>query len=213
MIGVVKATLSLISGQQFSRSIFDQPQLYSSLETLVAIYGYALQIYCDFRLHGHRDWLSAVAGIQAAREFQFALSRPGVIDFWRRWHITLSDWLRDYLFVSIGGLRKRRFNLYRNVVLTMLIAGLWHGAAWTFLLWGVWQGFGLSVNHLWEAHRRKHHRKPHQQWWIKTICVVITFHLSVWVGCVSPVACAPGSCDAVGAWQFNTMIRRRLSSS
>ena len=78
--------------------------------------------------------------------------------------------------MSFGGIRKRRLNLYRNVMLTMLIAGLWHGAAWTFLLWGGWHGLGLSANHLWEEHRRRHKLRPRQQWWIKAVCVVATFH-------------------------------------
>lgn len=178
MIGVVKkiAIADFLANNLVGR-VFDQPQLYSSLETLVAIYGYALQIYCDFS--GYTDIAIGSAlllGFRLPENFNAPYRARSVVDFWRRWHITLSDWLRDYLFVSFGGIRKRRFNLYRNVVLTMLVAGLWHGAAWTFVLWGAWHGLGLSVNHLWEAHRRKHRRQPRQQWWIKTICVVATFH-------------------------------------
>jgi D-alanyl-lipoteichoic acid acyltransferase DltB (MBOAT superfamily) len=178
MIGVIKkiAIADFLANNLVDR-VFDQPQLYSSLEVLVAIYGYALQIYCDFS--GYTDIAIGSAlllGFKLPENFNAPYRARSIVDFWRRWHITLSDWLRDYLFVSFGGLRKRRFNLYRNVVLTMLIAGLWHGAAWTFVLWGAWHGFGLSVNHLWEAHRRKQKRKPRQQWWTRAICVVTTFH-------------------------------------
>jgi D-alanyl-lipoteichoic acid acyltransferase DltB (MBOAT superfamily) len=202
MIGVVKkiAIADFLANNLVDR-VFDQPQLYSSLETLVAIYGYALQIYCDFS--GYTDIAIGSAlllGFKLPENFNSPYRARSVVDFWRRWHITLSDWLRDYLFVSLGGLRKRRFNLYRNVVLTMLIAGLWHGAAWTFLLWGAWQGLGLSVNHLWEAHRRKHHRKPHQQWWIKTISVVVTFHFV----CLGWVLFRAGSVRA--AWEVVTRL-------
>jgi alginate O-acetyltransferase complex protein AlgI len=157
--------------------VFDQPQLYSSLETLAAIYGYALQIYCDFS--GYTDIAIGSAmllGFRLPVNFNSPYRAHSLIDFWRRWHITLSDWLRDYVYVSIGGLRKRRINLYRNMVLTMLIAGLWHGAAWTFVLWGGLHGLGLSVNHWWEAHRRKIKRRPRQQWWIKFLCIVATFN-------------------------------------
>jgi len=202
MIGVVKkiAIADFLANNLVDR-VFDQPQLYSSLETLVAIYGYALQIYCDFS--GYTDIAIGSAlllGFRLPENFNSPYRARSVVDFWRRWHITLSDWLRDYLFVSLGGLRKRRFNLYRNVVLTMLIAGLWHGAAWTFLLWGAWQGMGLSVNHLWEAHRRRHQRKPHQQWWIKTISVVVTFHFV----CLGWVLFRSGSMRA--AWEVVTRL-------
>ena len=106
-------------------------------------------------------------GFKLPANFNSPYRAHSLIDFWRRWHITLSDWLRDYVYVSLGGLRKRRINLYRNLVLTFLIAGLWHGAAWTFVLWGGLHGLGLSVNHWWEAHRRKNKQKPRQQWWIQ----------------------------------------------
>jgi D-alanyl-lipoteichoic acid acyltransferase DltB (MBOAT superfamily) len=178
MIGVIKkiAIADFLANNLVDRA-FDQPQLYSSLEVLVAIYGYALQIYCDFS--GYTDIAIGSAlllGFKLPENFNAPYRARSIVDFWRRWHITLSDWLRDYLFVSFGGLRKRRFNLYRNVLLTMLIAGLWHGAAWTFVLWGAWHGFGLALNHLWEAHRRTQKRKPRQQWWTRTVCVVATFH-------------------------------------
>jgi D-alanyl-lipoteichoic acid acyltransferase DltB (MBOAT superfamily) len=157
--------------------VFDQPQLYSSVETLAAIYAYSLQIYCDFS--GYTDIAIGSAmllGFKLPDNFNSPYRAHSLVDFWRRWHITLSDWLRDYVFVSLGGLRKRRINLYRNLVLTMLIAGLWHGAAWTFVLWGGFHGLGLSVNHWWEAHRRERRRKPSQQWWIQLACLAATFN-------------------------------------
>jgi D-alanyl-lipoteichoic acid acyltransferase DltB (MBOAT superfamily) len=209
MIGVVKkiAIADFLANNLVDR-VFDQPQLYSSLETLVAIYGYALQIYCDFS--GYTDIAIGSAlllGFKLPENFNSPYRARSLVDFWRRWHITLSDWLRDYLFVSFGGMRKRRFNLYRNVVLTMLIAGLWHGAAWTFVLWGAWHGLGLSVNHLWEAHRRKHRKKPRQQWWIRAMSVVATFHFV----CLGWVLFRAGSVRAageivarLGALQFST---------
>jgi len=177
MLGLVKkiAIANFLANNLVDR-VFDQPQLYSSLETLAAIYGYALQIYCDFS--GYTDIAIGSAlllGFKLPENFNSPYRAQSLIDFWRRWHITLSNWLRDYVFTSLGGLRKKH-NLYRNLILTMLIAGLWHGAAWTFVLWGGLHGLGLSVNHLWEGHRRKHRLKPRQQWWIKAICVFVTFH-------------------------------------
>ena len=178
MLGLAKkiAIANFLANNLVDR-VFDQPQLYSSVETLAAIYGYALQIYCDFS--GYTDIAIGSAlllGFRLPTNFNSPYRARSIVDFWRRWHITLSNWLRDYVYVSIGGLRKRRFNLYRNLFLTMLIAGLWHGAAWTFVLWGGLHGAGLSATHLWEARRRGLKRKPRQQWWIKAFCVFATFH-------------------------------------
>jgi D-alanyl-lipoteichoic acid acyltransferase DltB (MBOAT superfamily) len=178
ILGLIKkiAIANFLANNLVDR-VFDQPQLYSTIETLAAIYGYSLQIYCDFS--GYTDIAIGSAillGFRLPANFNSPYRAQSLIDFWRRWHITLSDWLRDYVYVSLGGLRKRRINLYRNLVLTFLIAGLWHGAAWTFVLWGGLHGLGLSVNHWWEARRRKNKRKPRQQLWIKIVCIVATFN-------------------------------------
>ena len=157
--------------------VFDQPQLYSSVETLAAIYGYALQIYCDFS--GYSDIAIGSAlllGFRLPINFNAPYRAESLPDFWKRWHITLSNWLTDYVYFSIGGLRKRPFNMYRNVVLTMLIGGLWHGAAWTFVVWGGMHGLGLAANRRWENRRRKLRRKARAEWWIKALCVLATFH-------------------------------------
>jgi D-alanyl-lipoteichoic acid acyltransferase DltB (MBOAT superfamily) len=157
--------------------VFDQPQLYSSVETLAAIYGYALQIYCDFS--GYSDIAIGSAlllGFRLPINFNAPYRAQSLPDFWKRWHITLSNWLTDYVYFSIGGLRKRPFNMYRNVVLTMLIGGLWHGAAWTFVIWGGMHGLGLAFNRWWENRRRKLRRKARTEWWIKVLCVLTTFH-------------------------------------
>lgn len=178
MLGLVKkiAIADYLANNLVGR-VFDQPQLYSSLETLVAIYGYALQIYCDFS--GYSDIAIGSAlllGYRLPINFNAPYRAQNLPDFWKRWHITLSNWLTDYVYFSIGGLRKRQFNMYRNVVLTMLIGGLWHGAAWTFVIWGGMHGLGLAVNRWWENRRRSLKRKPRQQWWIKALCVFATFH-------------------------------------
>lgn len=178
MLGLVKkiAIADYLANNLVGR-VFDQPQLYSSVETLFGIYGYALQIYCDFS--GYSDIAIGSAlllGFKLPVNFNSPYRAQSLPDFWKRWHITLSNWLTDYVYFSIGGLRKRPFNLYRNVVLTMLIGGLWHGAAWTFVIWGGMHGLGLAVNRWWENRRRQQKRKPRQEWWIKAICIIATFH-------------------------------------
>jgi D-alanyl-lipoteichoic acid acyltransferase DltB (MBOAT superfamily) len=147
---IKKIAIADFLGNNLVDRIFDQPQLYSSLETLAAIYGYALQIYFDFS--GYSDIAIGSAlllGFKLPINFNAPYRACDLRDFWRRWHITLSTWLFDYVFVAIGGLRKRRINLYRNLFLTFLIGGLWHGAAWTFVVWGALHGLGLSFNHWW----------------------------------------------------------------
>lgn len=178
MLGLTKkiAIADFLANNLVDR-VFDQPQLYSAVETLAAIYGYALQIYCDFS--GYTDIAIGSAlllGFKLPVNFNSPYRAHSLIEFWRRWHITLSEWLRDYVYMSIGGLRKRRFNLYRNLVITMLVAGLWHGAAWTFVLWGGLHGLGLAANHWWEARRRKRKRSVRTQWWVRAACVFATFH-------------------------------------
>ncbi|SIO62233.1 D-alanyl-lipoteichoic acid acyltransferase DltB, MBOAT superfamily [Singulisphaera sp. GP187] len=114
---------------------------------MIAIYAFAFQIYCDFS--GYTDAARGIAkclGIELALNFNLPYFATSPQDFWSRWHISLSTWLRDYLYIPLGGSRGSQFKLYRNLMLTMIIGGLWHGAAWTFVLWGFYQGV-LLVGH------------------------------------------------------------------
>ena len=178
LVGLVKkvAIADVLASNLVDR-VFDQPQLYSSVETLAAIYGYALQIYYDFS--GYSDIAIGSAlllGIKLPENFHSPYRAQSLREFWKRWHITLSNWLFDYVYISIGGLRKRRFNLYRNLVLTFLVGGLWHGAAWTFLVWGGLHGVGLSVNHWWCSFRKQSGVKTTRSRWREVFCVLATFH-------------------------------------
>jgi D-alanyl-lipoteichoic acid acyltransferase DltB (MBOAT superfamily) len=113
---------------------------------LVAIYGYAVQIFCDFS--GYTDMaigLALLLGIRFPMNFDRPYTASSLQDFWRRWHITLSSWLRDYLYISLGGNRGGKWATSRNLMITMLLGGLWHGAAWTFVIWGGIHGIGLVI--------------------------------------------------------------------
>jgi alginate O-acetyltransferase complex protein AlgI len=126
--------------------VFAAPNRRSSLEVLVAIYGYAVQIFADFC--GYTNIAIGVAlllGFEFPQNFASPYTAVSLQDFWRRWHMTLSRWLRDYLYIPLGGNRKGRLLTYRNLMLTMLLGGLWHGAAWTFVVWGGIHGLGLSI--------------------------------------------------------------------
>ncbi|HSE23158.1 MAG TPA: MBOAT family protein [Pyrinomonadaceae bacterium] len=178
MVGLVKkVAIADVLATNLVDRVFDQPQLYSSVETLAAIYGYALQIYYDFS--GYSDIAIGSAlllGIKLPENFHSPYRAQSLREFWKRWHITLSNWLFDYVYISIGGLRKRRFNLYRNLVLTFLVGGLWHGAAWTLLVWGGLHGVGLSVNHWWCSFRKQLGVKTTESRWREVLCVLATFH-------------------------------------
>jgi len=127
-------------------AVFAAPDRHSSLEVLIAIYGYAVQIFADFM--GYTNIAIGVAlllGFEFPQNFNSPYQAVSLQDFWRRWHMTLSRWLRDYLYVSLGGNRKGRVRTYVNLLATMLLGGLWHGAAWTFVIWGGLHGSGLAV--------------------------------------------------------------------
>ncbi len=135
--------------------VFSAPGQHSSLDVVVGIHAYAVQIYCDFS--GYSDMAIGVAmllGFELPVNFNRPYTATSPRDFWRRWHITLSNWLRDYLYIPLGGSRKSSLVTYRNVVVTMVLAGLWHGAGWTFLVWGALHGAALAVEHF-LADRRK----------------------------------------------------------
>jgi len=156
MIGLFKkAIISDYIGINFVDRVFDDPLLYSGFENLMAIYGYAIQIYCDFS--GYSDIAVGIAlllGFKFPENFHFPYQAATITDFWHRWHISLSTWLKDYLYISLGGNRKGRVRMYVNLMLTMVIGGLWHGAALRFVIWGGLHGialcihkFMLSINH------------------------------------------------------------------
>ena len=142
-----KAVISDYISVNFVERIFDNPSLYSGLENLFGVYGYALQIYCDFS--GYSDMAIGIAlllGFRFPINFNSPYKSDSVTDFWHRWHISLSTWLRDYLYISLGGNRKGKLRTYINLVLTMLLGGLWHGASWNFVVWGGLHGVALALH-------------------------------------------------------------------
>jgi D-alanyl-lipoteichoic acid acyltransferase DltB (MBOAT superfamily) len=126
--------------------VFAAPEQFSSIEVLFAVYGYALQIFCDFSAYSDIAIGSAqVLGFTMPENFRTPYRSATLQEFWRRWHISLSTWLRDYLYVSLGGNRRGEAMTYLNLAATMLLGGLWHGASWAFIVWGALHGFGLAV--------------------------------------------------------------------
>ena len=129
---------------------FASPSAYTSVQLAVGVLLYALQIYNDFA--GYSDMARGSArllGFTLMRNFRHPYFATSVSDFWKRWHISLSAWLRDYLYIPLGGNRKGRLRTHVNLMLTMLLGGLWHGANWTFVVWGGLHGAYLTVQHAW----------------------------------------------------------------
>ena len=151
MMGLFKkAVISDYIGVNFVNRIFDDPSLYTGLENLIGIYGYALKLYCDFS--GYSDMAIGIAlwlGFHIPANFRSPYKSVNITEFWRRWHISLSSWLRDYLYISLGGNRKGKFRTNLNLFLTMLLGGLWHGASLNFIVWGGIHGAALVVHKWW----------------------------------------------------------------
>jgi D-alanyl-lipoteichoic acid acyltransferase DltB (MBOAT superfamily) len=144
-----KVVIASYLGSNIVDPVFGAPDQHSSLEILIAIYAYAVQIWADFS--GYTDIAIGVAlllGFQFPQNFDSPYTATSVQDFWRRWHMTLSRWLRDYVYIPLGGSRGGSLKTYRNLLLTFLLGGLWHGAAWRFVIWGAIHGTALSVERM-----------------------------------------------------------------
>ena len=131
--------------------VFAAPTSYGGPDLLLATYGYAVQIYCDFSAYSDiAIALAALLGFRFPANFNQPYRAQRLREFWQRWHISLSTWLRDYLYKPLGGNRHGRWKTYRNLLLTMLLGGLWHGAAWKFIAWGALHGGGLAIERMLE---------------------------------------------------------------
>ncbi|XXY17067.1 MBOAT family protein [Sorangium sp. So ce216] len=170
--------------------VFERPENYSALEVLAGVYGYAAQIYCDFS--GYTDIAIGSAlllGVRFPKNFDAPYKARNLADFWRRWHISLSTWLRDYLYIPLGGNRGSELATYRNLMITMLLGGLWHGASWNFVFWGFLHGFGLAVTRAFQRavqrrrggraradHREAAARPSPLRFPLHALSVLLTFH-------------------------------------
>ena len=145
--------------------VFGDPARYSAIDAIFAVVAYAIVIYADFS--GYTDIAIGVAkmlGFQFPQNFDRPYSARSLQDFWRRWHITLSRWLRDYLYIPLGGSKRGEARTYVNIVVTMVLGGLWHGAAWTFVLWGLYHGVGQAIGTWKRAHAPERPETPMLVW-------------------------------------------------
>jgi len=187
LIGLFKKVVIADSLAPDVTPYFTNPTTYSSLALLKGLYYFSLQIYCDFS--GYTDiarGTSRLLGIELPENFNQPYLSQTITEFWRRWHISLSSWLRDYLYIPLGGNRSGRLRTYGNLMLTMVLGGLWHGANWTFVAWGFLHGLYLA------AHKLILELRPAPELWsqvsgfrsflfpplaLRLIKIIITFHL------------------------------------
>ena len=149
LLGLIKKAVIADQLAGIADTVFKSPGAYGSLAVWLAVLCYAVQIYCDFS--GYSDMAIGVAhtlGFKLPANFRMPYFSANITEFWRRWHISLSSWLRDYVYVPLGGNRHGTWNTYRNLILTMLLGGLWHGANWTFVAWGLYHGVLLALHRL-----------------------------------------------------------------
>ncbi len=171
---IKKIAVSDYIAVNFVDNIFAAPAAYSGLENLLAVYGYGLQIYCDFS--GYTDIAIGIAlllGFRLPVNFNSPYKAGNITDFWRRWHISLSRWLKDYLYISMGGNRRGKIRTNINLFITMLLGGLWHGAAWRFIIWGGLHGSGLIIHKFWMRITGKEKSGSRAA---KIVSIIITFN-------------------------------------
>jgi alginate O-acetyltransferase complex protein AlgI len=156
-----KVVISSYVSSAIVTPVFTSPTQHSALEAIFAAWGYAVQIYCDFS--GYTDiaiGLALLLGFRFPQNFDAPYTARNLQDFWRRWHMTLSRWLRDYLYIPLGGSANGQAQTVRNIMITMVLGGLWHGAAWTFVAWGALMGIGQSFGHLRRSSRERRGLPP-----------------------------------------------------
>jgi D-alanyl-lipoteichoic acid acyltransferase DltB (MBOAT superfamily) len=162
--------------------VFDNPGAFSSAEVIVAVYAYTWQLYGDFS--GYTDIARGSArllGFELPENFDRPFNSTGPIEFWRQWHITLSRWVQDYIYIPLGGSQKGAGRTYANLFLSFFIIGVWHGAGWTFVIFGLWHATGVTLNRLWRRYREKRglSNRPPKGGWKRAVLVFISVHFFV----------------------------------
>jgi alginate O-acetyltransferase complex protein AlgI len=166
--------------------IFSSPGSYDGFTLLQGVLGYAIEIYCDFS--GYSDMAIGCArmmGFRFMENFQMPYSAVNITEFWRRWHISLSSWFRDYLYIPLGGNRKGVERTYINLIVTMMLCGLWHGASWNFVFWGGLHGASLAIHRAWKAldpiKSLEKHSGVHFLWTLSSRLVTLAVVLIGWI--------------------------------
>ena len=169
----------------FVDQVYHAPSVYHTFTVILATIGYSLQIYFDFA--GYSDMaigISKILGFNFDWNFNFPYLSKNLTEFWKRWHISLSSWLQEYLYYSLGGNRKGKTRTYVNLVLTMVIGGLWHGAAWTFIVWGFLHGIALMFHKLfmnWKAEKYGDKFYTTKVWNVTSVILTFLYANFCWI--------------------------------
>ncbi|MFN0242859.1 MAG: MBOAT family O-acyltransferase [Planctomycetota bacterium] len=207
-IGYFKKVCIADNVSQTVDAVFSAPVEWTALSNWIAAVLYAIQIYCDFS--GYSDMAIALAGLLGYRlttNFEFPYLAANITEFWRRWHVSLSTWFRDYLYIPLGGNRRGAGRTYWNLVVVFFLCGLWHGASWNFVVWGLLHGAFLVV------HRSVSARSGGARWplplgvaatWIAVVTAWVFFRGEGWAATRAMLAIqygvAPGGSGALSAW-------------
>ncbi|MDO4499691.1 MAG: MBOAT family O-acyltransferase [Erysipelotrichaceae bacterium] len=180
VIGLFKKVVIADNLAVFVAAVFDNPEVYNSLSVVLAVIAYSIEIYMDFS--GYSDMsigVSKALGYDIKKNFDMPYISKSVTEFWKRWHISLSSWLQEYVYYPLGGNRKGVFRQYLNLFLTMTIGGLWHGASWTFVVWGALQGLALIVHKLFMVYKKKSNLKDMPD--VVTVMLTMFFITLSWI--------------------------------
>ena len=162
--------------QHLANPVFTDPGSFGAVDVLLGVYGYTIQIYCDFSAYSDiAIGIALLLGFNFPENFRAPYISTSLQEFWRRWHITLSSWLRDYLYIPLGGSRCAKWKIHRNLILTMLLGGLWHGAGWSYILWGAIHGLGQVIER--PFNKKRPADAPPRPRAVSILRGVITFHV------------------------------------
>lgn len=175
---VIADNLALIANPAFQAASIGSDL--TALDAWVGLFAYSFQLYFDFS--GYSDMaigLGRLFGIKLPQNFNSPYKATNIIDFWRRWHMTLSRFLRDYIYIPLGGNRQGILHQHKNILITLVLGGLWHGAGWNFIVWGLLHAGFLIINHLWQQVRQQSLNQSYQFWGhaLTVLCVVLAWVL------------------------------------
>lgn len=180
IIGLFKKLVVADNLSGFVDDVFEKPLAFSSATIVLAVISYSIQIFCDFS--GYSDMAIGVAkcfGYDFKPNFNLPYLSKNMTEFWKRWHISLSTWLQEYLYIPLGGNRKGKIRTYINLLITMVLGGLWHGANYTFIIWGILHGLALCVHKLWL--KRRKNNKPTSMGSVFSVLLTYFFVCICWV--------------------------------
>ncbi|MDQ6419747.1 MBOAT family O-acyltransferase [Paenibacillus sp. LHD-117] len=185
LLGLVKKVVIVEKIAPYVNEYFNNAQTLNGVESWVASYLFAFQIYFDFSAYSEMAvGIGFLLGLRLDLNFKTPYLSGSSTEFWRRWHITLSQWIRDYVFIPLGGSRVKNWRIYVNLIAAMTISGIWHGAAWTFIIWGFYHGLLSAAHRMYgKGIKKLGWQKLQRNWLYKVLAIAVFFHLTVigWV--------------------------------